>query len=77
MHDILKDSLQLDQYPDGLTGDVKSEVRSATLARDGRILHLDLSLNYILSAEEMEKFRSRLLKKMPGVLPYPSSSAFT
>ena len=67
MQKTLKESIQFDQYPGCLPEAVKPEVKSATLSKDGRVLHLEMALNFIMSAEELELFRSRLLKKLPGV----------
>ena len=67
MQRTLTESIQFDQYRNCHPEDLKPEIRSAALSRDGRVLSLDLSLNFIMSAEEIEDFRSRILKKLPGV----------
>ncbi len=67
MKKTLIESIQFDQYENCHPEDIRSEVRGAVLSRDGRVLHLDILLNLILSAEELETFRSLLLKKLPGV----------
>ena len=67
MQKTLTESIQFDQYKGCHPEDVKPEIRSAVLSRDGRVLHLDMALNFIMSAGEIELFKSRLLKKLPGV----------
>ena len=67
MQRTLTESIQFDKYRNCHPEDLKPEIRSAALSRDGRVLSLDLSLNFIMSAEEIEDFRSRILKKLPGV----------
>lgn len=67
MQKTLTESIQFNKYRNCRPEDVKTEVRAATLSRDKRVLHLELGLNYIMSAGEIELFKSRLLKKLPGI----------
>ena len=67
MQKSLTESIQFDKYKGCRPEDVKSEIREASLSKDRRVLHLDMVLNFIMSADEIEQFKSRLLKKLPGV----------
>ncbi|MBQ6370571.1 MAG: PolC-type DNA polymerase III [Firmicutes bacterium] len=67
MQKTLTESIQFDQYQGCRPEDLKPEVKEATLSKDRRVLHLKLALNFIMSADEIELFTSRLLKKLPGV----------
>ena len=63
----LRESIDFDKYETCSAADLKAEVRNASLDRDKRILHLDLTMNFLMTAEEIELFRSRLLKKLTGI----------
>ena len=67
MQKALTESIDFSKYQSFSEKDIRAEIRSASLSRENRVLHLDMCLNYQMTPEEIEIFRVKLLKKLPGI----------